>query len=55
MNTHFGGAHGTGQGYHHLAAFGEVQVVAVGRVNEGGGVEMPVMVAEKVGDLHFSW
>ena len=53
LNPHFGGAHGPGQGYHHFAAFGEVLVVAIGRVDEGSGVEVAVVVLEEIGNVHF--
>jgi len=52
LDAHFGGTHGPGQGYHHFATLGEVLIVAIGRVDEGSSVEVAVMVAEEIGNLH---
>ena len=53
LNTHFGGAHGSGQGNHHFTTLGEVLVVAIGGVDEGGRVEVAEVVTEKIRYLHL--
>ncbi len=45
-----GGAHGAADGDEHFAAGGEVLVVAFGRVNQRGGVEMAIVVLDKRGN-----
>ena len=42
-----GGAHRAGEGDEHLAAVGEVIDVALGRVDQRGGVEMAVVVLDE--------
>lgn len=49
-DAEFGGAHGPGEGDHHFSAFGEMTFVALGGIDEGGGVEMAVVVLDKLGD-----
>ncbi len=46
----FGGAHRAGEGHEHLAPGVEMTTVALGRVDEGGGVEVTVVVTDEVAD-----
>ena len=48
--TELGGAHRAGQGHEHLAAAGEVGLVALGRINERGGIEMTVVMRDEIAD-----
>ena len=48
-----GGGHGAGEGDEHLAAGLEVGLVAFGGVEQGGRVEVAVVVREKLGDGAF--
>ncbi len=45
-----GGGHGAGEGDEHLAAGLQVGLVALGGVDEGGGVEVAVVVGQKLRD-----
>ena len=46
-----GGAHGARQGHHHLAAAVMMRLVAFGRIDERGRVEMAVVVLDEGGDF----
>ena len=48
--TEFARAHGAGEGNEHFAAAVDQLAVAVGRVDQCGGVEVAVMVADEGGD-----
>ncbi len=47
----FGRAHGPCHGEKHFAAVVQMAFVALGGVDEGGGVEMAVMVIDEVADV----
>jgi hypothetical protein len=49
----FGCAHGAGDGHHHFATVEKVRFVAFGGVDEGSGVEVPVMMLDELGNGTF--
>jgi hypothetical protein len=46
----FGGAHGAADGDEHLAARGEQGIVGFSGIDQGGGIEMAIVVLDKRGN-----